>query len=357
MPRGDRVRQRQALRWYNTGMSSQAGTPASPAETWADPTPRRDTGTLGYATLGEGRPGLLLTLGILSIIFGSLGTLLSAGQAFSWSMYLAMLNTTTAFTGAATPMAGTGAATTPAGSLTPEEVAIVGNAYVAARPLSTADEQRLRAALPKVDLPFAPPTGGAAWTQQHVAGQITGSSSYSFGTGAAAAVQSSVNTNNGSIDVNATDVSTMVWSTGNYMTVDATGVVTQTAGGAAGFAGGIFNPPAWLVVAGIAAEGLLAALAILLILAGIFAVRGTPPGRSLHLWWAWPKLALGIIGVGLSVYWAHRQSQSFAGMGMAGMNWWMLLPPLVIGVPGLIYPIVVLCLLRTKRIRGWYAGA
>lgn len=306
---------------------------------------------LGYATPAEGRPGLLMALGIVSIVFGSLGLLVSAGQTMSWLPYATMMtmNTTTVAGTAAT------AASTPAGSLTPEEVTIVGDALVAAQPLSAAEEQQLRAALPKMELPLAPPAAGAAWTQQHVAGQITGTSTYSYGTGAAATKQSSVNTNDGSIDVNGGNVSSMVWSTGSYTTVDATGTATTAAnGGAFGF--GALDPPGWLVFAGLTAEALLALLAILLVVAGVFAIRGTPAGRSLHLWWAWWKLGLGAVAVAASIYWSVQEAQTFYG-GASGFGWLLLAHPLVVGVPGLIYPIAVLGVLRTKRIRAWYSAA
>src|SRR5690606_21014355 len=88
-------------------------------------------------------------------------------------------------------------------------------------------------------------------------------------------------------------------------------------------------------------------LAVLLLVAGIQTVRGLPSGRTLHLWWAWPKIVVAI-GAGFISYftWNALTGGAPDSIRLAFAIGWVLL--------GIAWPITVLLLLRLRPVRAYY---
>ena len=102
-----------------------------------------------------------------------------------------------------------------------------------------------------------------------------------------------------------------------------------------------------------ASVGLSLALLGLLIAAGVQMLRGRPSGRTLHLWWAWAKLAAAVFG---TVAWVYLFRSLFGAFGTTGVRpalsvtWF----PLVGLALAAAWPITVLCLLRRGDVRRYF---
>ena len=299
---------------------------------------------LAYSSF-QGRPPLVTGLGITSIVIASLSLV---GALFIGLMTLPYL-LATAFASAAMPAAGT-VQTTPAGSITAEDANVIAAALVARQPLAPADQQALAQALPLVELPLSPPVDGA-WTAAHVTNQISGTSSWSSGTTTSASFSF---TNGGNINVNPGTVTVNLYTAaGGYSSTSVTGgtvgATTTMNMGMMGFADGSGR---LLLIMHAITTLLSLGLAALLLVAGIQTVRGMPAGRTLHLWWAWPKLVVGLVAAVISyMFWRslfglgggggpdRMVALAFAGGGLA----------LSIG-----WPVAVLLILRSPSLRAYY---
>ena len=332
-------------------MSGGSHIPA-PSDNWAgnDHGPKQ---TLGYATLAEGgRPGVLTTMGVLSIVFGSLGLLAALWQALSWGMYLMIFGNIAAAGGGGIGMPG---GFTPAGTITQADAQVIADAVGTQITLNAADNARLAAALPLVDLPMNPPANNGAWTQAHVTGEISGTSTSTFGT----ASSKSITFSGGDIDIDATWITVSTWAGPNGFStemVDTTNIVTanNTAGMAVPGFGATQSKP--LIYAGLAAELVLLGLAGMLLAAGIVALRGRPMARTLHLWWAPAKIVLSLTSGVLGMAWL---TDLFTGMTNPGPGFsigYAILLPHAFGILlGCAYPVAVLLMLRTRSMREYFA--
>ena len=106
-------------------------------------------------------------------------------------------------------------------------------------------------------------------------------------------------------------------------------------------------------------------LCILLLIAGILTLRGNQSGRRLHLWWAWLKLPIAIIGA-VGVGWMFA---TFAAAGTASAA--AVAPAsaapkaddvvvgvvvaVIQGVLSVAYIVAVLIVMNLKHVRAWYA--
>ena len=306
--------------------------------------------TIEYAAIPHaGRPAVVTALGVVSIVVAGLGLLASLATGLSWVSSVWM---STTFAGAGGGFMAT--VTTPAGSITAADADVIVASLDAYQPMPTGDQTALAAALPKLELPLAPPADGK-WTRAHVDPQVNGATTYSFGGG----TTRDYNTGGGSINLIAGTVSATVWNGPNGMTsgtVAADGTVTAGVGPGGPFAENAFGP-AWLAWAGLAGEALSVVLAGLLLAAGIVTLRGSPRGRSLHRWWAWPKLVVGLATLAVLAGWVVM-SGSFRMFPRPGGTTWLslfaVLPWAVPTVLGLAYAVAVLVVLRTRAARAYY---
>ena len=303
---------------------------------------------LEYAGFHDERPGLVTAIGIVSIVVSSL-SVLSALYSGLMLIPMLMMSSMGGMGGGGPGMA---SAVTPAGTVTAADASAIVAALNGQSPLSTADQATLAAALGKMEVPLAPPADGN-WTAAHVNGQVSGYSVTNFGGGPT----TSYNLNGGgSLQVNAGNV------TFNYFDaqggfVNATygpgGVVSTTS---LGVGGGPFGRVSKLGIA-VQATSFAASLALagLLMAAGIQMVRGRPSGRTLHVWWAWPKLAAAVLAAASTYLWL---TSFMGGMGTGGPPW--QIPWVYSGVSlavAVAWPITVLFLLRTRGVRRYFADA
>ena len=114
------------------------------------------------------------------------------------------------------------------------------------------------------------------------------------------------------------------------------------------------------VVLGLVDAFLRVALAVLLIVAGVFVLRDHRLGRRLHLLWAWLRIPLALVsGV---VSWQMMQAM-FRSMAAApgtpfppqSMTWVAVMSGGMQVVLAWIYPIAVLIVLRTRTARTYHA--
>lgn len=320
-------------------MTTPAPPVPPPSDNWAGaPTAR----LLPYSSISYGRPGLVTALGVTSIVLASLGIL---GTLWSGLMYVPwMMMSSMQFT---PPAATTTAVTTPAGSLTAEETDVIVSALESRQPLSEADRAVLVQALPLAELPIAPPADGE-WTNPHVLSQLSYVSSWNDGT------TSSVDfsfTGGGSINLSASAVTVNVFNAngGWSSTTVNNGVITGTSTNNMNTVTTGFSGPSQAVMAlSLAATVLSLGLAVLLMVAGIQTVRGLPSGRILHLWWAWPKIAVALAAAFVNYqFW----SSSFFGGGPRSITWAMVGGSLAFGIA---WPVAVLLILRSPSLRAYY---
>jgi hypothetical protein len=106
-----------------------------------------------------------------------------------------------------------------------------------------------------------------------------------------------------------------------------------------------------------------AALSVLLFVAGVLWLRGMPSGRRLHLLWAWLKVAV-VVAAAVPFWWMTRGFQrdfrSYLGVALPDVGTtprrtivqpWQ---PLAAGAAGLVYPVVVLTVLRSRTTRDYF---
>ena len=332
---------------------SQSPVPA-PADNWSSGLPGQ-AGTLQYAE-AVARPAVASTLSITSIVIGSLGLLVNA---YGVLMAVGMFVMAGMIGAAGNYAAVAGGGVTPAGLITPADAVVIADAMEAVQPLPAGHRQQLLMALPLADVPLAPPAAGQAWTQPHVAGQLTGSSSSNFN-GVSTVTHSTPG--DGSITIQATSVSFMTTPAGQpwqFTTVDANGKVMATATpsfntnpfGSLGQSNAIF---------GITVEGAELLLAAMLLTAGILGANNARATLAWHRTWAWLRIVVALAGA----FTTGIVTRSFVINLEAEASGWgdpAMLVTVAVGIAGFAfaaaYPVVVLVLLRSRRLRGWYATA
>ncbi|MEM1013172.1 MAG: hypothetical protein AAGI46_13250 [Planctomycetota bacterium] len=326
-----------------------------------------DPRQLQYAHLAE-RPGLVTGLGVMSIIFGSLGIMVNGITV----LYMVLIGFALAMTnnmGGGTINTGS----TPAGVVTAVEAQIIVDALHQTEPMSEADQARLLKAVQMAELPMVPPAEGQPWTVQHVTSQIASSyvEDFSFGSSTRPADESPTSLYfdfgfSGSLYVNPGDITFDAWALSG---VDTTTVVYDdgtvesypTNFGAFNPFGGVSVAAAWAM--GIA-EGIEVLLAVALLVIGIGTMRDAEWTWKWHRLWAWTRIVVALVAAGAS-FWmiksfydsifndpalgtqGGKPGQSFT-TGMAGVAAGIGLL-LAIG-----YPIAVLLTTRTISVRNWF---
>lgn len=96
-------------------------------------------------------------------------------------------------------------------------------------------------------------------------------------------------------------------------------------------------------------------LAVMLLIAAIFLLRGRPVGRRMHVWWAWIKLPLALLGsvvCGLAVTEWSGMTMDRATSSQIALTGWVT--GLLLAVGGALYPLVVLVAMNRPRIRAYF---
>jgi hypothetical protein len=161
-----------------------------------------------------------------------------------------------------------------------------------------------------------------------------------------------------------TDGSALFQTRTGFVNVAANGGLLFSSSSAARWAAGGRGPP--FKVNGAAATlalvdaigGLL--LAILLLIAGILALRQSARGRGLHLIYALAKIPLVILGA-IGWWWLvndmYKSMSSTMGVPMGGAFRSMAAVSTAFAVIACIYPIALLIVLNLKSVREYYASA
>lgn len=103
------------------------------------------------------------------------------------------------------------------------------------------------------------------------------------------------------------------------------------------------------------------ALSALLLVAGIFTVRARPAGRTMHLWWAWLKIAVSLFGaVATYIFWREFIGQTAAASGQPNVAATALSTGLIMSLMGLglaiLYPIAVLIVMNLRSVRNYLSS-
>lgn len=102
-------------------------------------------------------------------------------------------------------------------------------------------------------------------------------------------------------------------------------------------------------------------LALLLLLAGILTVRAKPSGRRTHLWWAWLKIFASVFSaVATYLFWNQIISQSPSSGGQANPAAVATMASIVMSlfsfVGALLYPIAVLIVMNTRGVKNYLSS-
>jgi hypothetical protein len=107
------------------------------------------------------------------------------------------------------------------------------------------------------------------------------------------------------------------------------------------------------------------ALAVLLFVAAVLLLRGLPSGRRLHITWAWFKIPVTAVSAGAfwwmasSFYDAVNRYDPGASTRLIGAPRALMAEPwqpVAVAVVALIYPIVVLTMMRSRDTRDYFAA-
>lgn len=305
---------------------------------------------LAYATPTASRPGMVSAIGITSIVVASLSLI---GIAYFALMLfsLAMVSSMTAFNTAGT--------VTPAGDISASDADVIITALNSSAAIPPAEQTLLKQALQSLDFPLDPPADGV-WTQAHVTGQITTSSTTQ--TNVAGTPMASTNFMLGGNGFNTIDISAGL-ITVNY--IDANGDFTtayyNNTGPTVTNMGNIGGPTIsssffWLQSI---TTGLSLLLVALLLIAGIQMTRGRPSGYTLHWWWIPLKLVVAILAAA-SMFLLVRSfildSQTQPGGGPSTVTGPLIGAAIMFGVSA-AWPIAVFFMLRTQSVRNYFNAA
>ncbi len=310
-----------------------------------------DAVTLQYAGVDHSRrPAIVAALAICSIVFGSIGLLVNGLHSV-----VAALDAVGSSFLVGPSVAGTTADTSAPNSLSVDESKLIASTFAELQTLSDQERDLLAHAIRVAEAPLAPPVGGA-WTADHVktlvASSLTGEPGEPYdeeggeqGTYEEREVYFDMGAS-GEIWVYEDCVYLTAWPL-DGRTVESTvwldGTVEVT-----GDDEFLWDVQIWLTVAlGLAATG----LAVMLITAGIQTLRDKTSGLRLHRTWAWLRIALAVPALAVAG-WGTVQVGDFIGMG--SLFWVGVVAGVVVQIAMTVsYPLVVLFLLRTQRIRDW----
>jgi hypothetical protein len=103
------------------------------------------------------------------------------------------------------------------------------------------------------------------------------------------------------------------------------------------------------------------ALAVLLFVGGIFMLRASRYAARLHWWYVLLKIPLVIVATAVTVWmWSGIMKAMFAAMPAPGpaagpMQWWMMHLSTFIGaLLALAYPLALVFVLRSRRVRDYF---
>ena len=303
---------------------------------------------LGYESFVHRKPGLLVGLGVGSLTVAGLSILAGLYSMLvlvPMVMMLSMGNQGVATFGPAV-------ASTPANTIASADADSIAAAMAARQPLSPADQALLSQALQLAETPLAPPPDGK-WTPAHVSQQVGTTSSWNDGTTTSTTFSfnsgGEITLSGGSADVN-------LWNAnGDYVTTTVANGASSVPTTTTNITYSTFGGFSWAsVILSGASTALSLGLAVLLLIAGIQAVRGMPSGRTLHLWYAWPTIGAAILAAFASYYswgggffammFAGGGSDNTIALGFA-LGWLAI---------GIAWPVVVLIVLRARSIRAYY---
>ena len=307
-------------------------------------TPAHD---LGYANVPAQRPGVVTALGVCSIVFGGLGLL--------WNAYGILTAVGLLFVANLAPQG----VSANAGSTPPVDVAtaaVIADGLEQHQALGEADRARLVAALQVAEVPVAPPAEGVAWTPGHVANQVDGANVVGGEIHFDMGMSGDLYLRPGEVELSAwpldgNDVSTVVTDDGNY-------TVTPTAfGNPANPFGNMGILPAIALMIGEGAELLLSGV---LLTAGILAIRGSRKARSWHRGWAWARIGVGVLASAAYGWWMWSLFAGVSAIDPTGppanaIGWIAAATAGFYLLLAWAYPIAVLIVLRTRRVREFYA--
>ena len=311
-----------------------------------------DAHDLVYANVPAERPGIVTALGVCSIVFGGLGLLWNAYGILTAVGMLVLANVTPPNAGGNTGNLNAGS--TPA--VDAATAAVIADGLEQHQTLSEADRGRLVAALQRGEVPVVPPDEGVAWTAGHVADQVSGASVVGGETHYDMGMSGDLYLRPGEVELSAWpldggDVSTIVADDGNF-TVTATGL-----GNPAHPFGDMGVLPAVALMVGEAAEFVLSGV---LLTAGILAVRGSRKARPWHRGWAWARIAAGLLVSAVYGWWMWSLFAGVSAIDPTGppanvMGWFAAASAVFYLLLAWAYPVAVLIVLRTRRVREFYA--
>ena len=321
---------------------------------------------------------MLTAVGILSIVFGSLGLLANLwGIGSSAMMFVAAANFPAAVT---TPVvAGTTADTTPPDTLAAEDVDTIVAALHARQPLPEEDQRRLADAIRTSEAPFAPPAPPNGWTAAFVGNQILATYAEDYGGGLETHYDLG---GSGDIWVRPGEIELFALPMGGgdvttIVAADAAPVVTSSppfANPGNSFLDIYTSAPA---IALLAVQVVNLLLAGVLLAAGVMTVRDRPRAAGWHKAWAWTRLATAVLAAAFTGWMMAGVFDAFGGTtgvfnvtGPGGATaattppawsgYFGVIMAVMIGVFTLLwgaaYPVAVLIVVHLRGVRAYYAN-
>ena len=345
------------------------------------PAPPMPVQMLDYGTPPPaGRPGLLTTVGILSIVFSVFYGLSALGTVVSTSMYYTMSQKMSAFsaasptlpptvpTGVSGPMSGPATTATPApgDEMTEADQETLLAALDQTRGLDPADQAAVGRLLDQIGWKVAGhPPGGAATPE--ALERLISQSGETFDGGTFYGLPG------GQLEV--ADGRAIFTAADKSVTISGAGVTatTRPAVAAPGVAVPMpmpmpfnFNISAGAITLSMVDAAIRFGLAVWLLVAGIKVLSNSPAGRRWHLWWAWVKLPLLLLsaaaawwitnsmfnGIFNKVPTGPRTPPPMTALG----SYVALMYVAFYAVIAAIYPVTVLILMNLNTARVFYTG-
>jgi hypothetical protein len=297
--------------------------------------PPRPVQLLDYAFIPRSRPGLVTTIGVLSVIFGSLGILShGCGTIYSTLFFVAVVAVPSP---AANPApAGVSAddveasrddpATQPAMTAAKVDAIVSAIQQKAGRPLNEQQIATIRSTLASSDQQLVDASSDAGMFVSSVQVQPDGTAQIQFGRG-------------------------------GLLVVGPRGQTLMNYTGRNPFLGPLGGSPAPFV-AGIAMAAVNLGLAIYLLVIGILVLRDSPRGGWLHWVYVWLRIPTAIAS-GLAVAWMMGSlARGFApGAAVPIPAATEVFNRFAVGlaVVGCLYPLALIFVLRTGSVRAYYS--
>ena len=334
-------------------------------------------GALGYGSVRTiARPGGLTGIGILSIIVGVL-SLMASGTFGMWDYSMVLMSRLQrAFppmrlptpappvvpANVSAPFPSTGPTTAPSAANTvltlSQESAVIRRITSLCGSLNLVQRRTILAQLrtPGQTL-IVPQPGGLPVELQVKSAARRGDGSVVLTTQNTSGFSTIV------IDRAGTITQSTTWSNGSMTMTTVSGGSTSTTGPTlksfSPFGNRKLNETPAILAALMSAINAL--LAVFLIVAGILVLRSHPLGRRLHLIYAGLKIVAALLAAAATAWlWSEFMAVISAATptgptpGASSVAVFMLTIPALLG---LIYPIVVLCVMESRSVREWYAEA